>query len=76
MIESSILLIVEIQLLSKGLTFVTTPEKDDRLDVKKDLEKFGRTIHLKMYCANELTPSFSEVPAPKVPSNWTPYIND
>ena len=29
-----------------------------------------------MYYANEPTPSFSKVPAFKVPSNWTPYIND
>ena len=54
------------------MTFVPTPEKIDRLQIKKDLEKFGRASRLKRYYANEPTPSFSEGPAFKVPSYWTP----
>ena len=58
------------------MTFVPTPEEINKLLAKKDLENFGRTIRLKMYYANEPTPSFSEEPVFKVPSNWTPYINE
>ena len=57
----------EIQLLEKGLTFVPTPEKIDKWQVKKDLEKLGRDIRLKMHYLDEPTPVFSETPAFKVP---------
>ena len=39
----------ELSFLSKGLSFVPTPEKIDRWQVKNDLEKFGRNIRLKMH---------------------------
>ena len=52
----------EIKVLDKGLSFVAAPEKLDRLQIKNDLEKLGRT--------------FSEKPAFKVPSSWTPPIRD
>ena len=34
----------ELSLLSKGQSFVLTPEKIDRWQVKTDLEKFGRNL--------------------------------
>ena len=66
----------EIKVLDKGLNFVPTPEKLDRLQIKNDLEKLGRDIKLRMFYQNDLSPSFSEKPAFKVPSSWTPPIRD
>ena len=37
----------EIKILDKGLNFVPTPEKFDRYQIKKDLERLGRDIRLK-----------------------------
>ena len=39
----------ELNLLSKGLSFVPTPERIDRYQLKNDLERFGRNIRLKMF---------------------------
>ena len=66
----------EIKVLDKVLNFVPTPEKLDRLQIKNDLEKLGRDIKLRMFYQNDLSPSFSEKPAFKVPSSWTPPIRD
>ena len=64
----------EIRVLDKGLNFVPTPEKLDRYQIKKDLERLGRDIILKIDYKTEPTPAFSEKPAFKVPSNWPPPI--
>ena len=66
----------EIKLLSRGLGFVPTPEKIDRCQIKRDLEKFGRNFRLKMYYLDQPTSAFSEVPVFRPPSNWTPLIRD
>ena len=66
----------EIRVLDKGLNFVPTPEKLDRYQIKKDLERLGRDIILKIDYKTEPTPAFSEKPAFKVPSNWPPPIRD
>ena len=66
----------EIKVFKKGLGFVPTPEKINRWQLKNDLEKFGRNVRLRMHFANEVTPNFSESPSFRIPSNWTPYIND
>ena len=46
----------------------------DKWQVKKALEKLGQDIRLKRYYLDEPTPAFSETPAFKVPSSWTPLI--
>ena len=66
----------EIKVLDKGLSFVPTTEKVDRLQIKNDFAKLGRDIKLRMFYQNDLSPSFSEKPAFKVPSSWTPPIGD
>ena len=66
----------EIRVLDKGLNFVPTPEKLDRYQIKKVLERLGRDIKLKMYYKTEPKPAFSQKPPFKVPSNWTPPIRD
>ena len=57
--------------MDQGLNFVPTAEKLNRYQIKKDLERLGRDIKLKMYYESELTPAFSESQAYKFPSNWT-----
>ena len=66
----------EIELLEKGLSFLPTPEKSDKWQLTKDLEKLWRDIRLKMHYLDEPTSAFSETPAFKVPSSWTPLISD
>ena len=66
----------EIKLLSKGLSFVPTPERIDREQVKRDLERFGRNIKLKLHFMDNPTPAFSETPSFRPPSKWTPIISD
>ena len=44
----------------KGLNFIPTPEKFVRYQIKKDLERLGRDIKLKMYYKTEPTPVFPE----------------
>ena len=66
----------ELNLLSKGLSFVPTPERIDRYQLKNDLERFGRNIRLKMFYANESTLSFSNSRAFRIPSKWTLLIRD
>ena len=66
----------ELSLSSKGLSFVPTPEKIDRWQVKNDLEKLGRSIRFKMRFLNEPSRSFPKVPAFKTPSEWTQIIKD
>ena len=66
----------ETKVLDKGLNFVPTTEKLDRPQIKNDLEKVGRDIKLTIFYQNELSPFFSEKPAFKVASSWTPPISD
>ena len=62
--------------MKKGLSLVPTPEKIDKWQVKKDLEKLVWDNRLKMHYLDEPTPAFSETPAFNVPSSWTPSIRD
>ena len=66
----------EITLLSKGLSFVPTPEKIDREQVKSDLERFGRNIKLKLHFMDQPTLSCSVTPTFRPPSKWTPTSYD
>ena len=66
----------EIKVFKKGLCFVPTPEKINRWQLKNGLEKFGRNIRLQMHFVSEVTPNFSKSPSFRIPSDWTPYIND
>ena len=70
----------EIRVLDKGLNVVPTAEKLDDYLIKKDIERLGRGIKLKMYYKTEPTPVFTEKPVFKFPStglllfemlNWT-----
>ena len=45
----------------RRLSFVPTPEKIDRWQVKNYLKKFGRNIRLKIDFLNKPCPSFSGV---------------
>ena len=58
----------ESSIVDKGLNFIQTPEKLDRLQIKNDLERLGRDIKLRMYFKANPTPAFAEKPAFKVSS--------
>ena len=75
-LSESVLIENEIKLLDKGLNSIPTTKKLNRLQTKNDLEKLGRDIKLRMFYQNDLSPSFSEKPAFKVTSSWTPPIRD
>ena len=66
----------QISVLDKGLSFIPTPKKLDRLQIKNYLEQLGRDIKLRMYLKDNSTPVFAEKPAFKVPSKWTPPFRD
>ena len=56
----------EISVLGKGLNFVQKPEKRDRYQIRKDPQRLGGDIKLKMYYKTEPSSVFSEKPAFKV----------
>ena len=56
----------EISVLDKGLNFVQTPEKRDTYQIRKDPQRLGGDIKLKMYYRTEPSSVFSEKPAFKV----------
>ena len=66
----------DLSLLSQSLSFVPTPKKKDRWQIKNDLRKYGRSVIFKMHFLVEPTPSFFEVPAFKITSKWTPIKKD
>ena len=61
--------------MSKGLTFIPTPEKFDKHQLKLDVEEFGRQVKLKLFFKDDEN-DFSETPAFRAPSTWTPDINE
>ena len=56
----------EISVLGKGLNFVQKPEKRDHYQIRKDPQRLGGDIKLKMYYKTEPSSVFSEKPAFKV----------
>ena len=66
---------IELKLLSKGLTFIPTPEKFDKHQLKLDVEEFGRQVKLKLFFKDDEN-DFSQTPAFRAPSTWTPAINE
>ena len=53
------LLETDISVLGKAFSFVPTPEKISHWLIKRDLEKNGRSLQVKMDCVEELTKTFS-----------------
>ena len=62
----------ELSLLSKGLKFCPTPEKVDMYALRKDIKNYVRRIRLKEYFYAEDEGDFSEFPAFRKKSVWTP----
>ena len=67
----------EISLLSKGLKFCPTPEKIDVYHLRKDIKEYIRRIRLKEYFYSDeaVDGDFSEMPAFRKKSGWTPERN-
>ena len=73
----------EIQVLSKGLTFVPQPSRVDCFKLKQDLKEFGRRVRLKEFFFHDPTESSDQMSEPIVgdtrrfrnKSTWTPPKN-
>ena len=68
----------EISLLSKGLKFCPTPEKVDIYSLRKDIREYVRRVRLREYFYSEqddVGGSFSDLPAFRKKSSWTPDGN-
>ena len=64
----------EISVLSKGLKFVATPKELDYLQIKMDLENFGRRLRLKWHFRE--SEEFSEYPVFRPKSKFNPRNKD
>ncbi|CAB4028918.1 Hypothetical predicted protein, partial [Paramuricea clavata] len=62
----------EISVLSKGLQFVPTTFKIDEEDLRKDFNEFTRRMRNKWHFRDNVTADFSEIPAFRPKSTWTP----
>ena len=68
----------EISLLSKGLKFCPTPKKVDIYSLRKDIREYVRRVRLREYFYSEqddVGGSFSDLPAFRKKSSWTPDGN-
>ena len=64
----------EVSLLSKGLNFCPTPKDLHRFNLRKDINEFIRRIRLEeyFYDGDNVGGDFSDVPAFKSKSTWSP----
>jgi hypothetical protein len=62
----------EIRVLSKGLQFLPTSFKIDEVDLRKDFNEFSRRMRNKWHLRDNATADFSEIPAFRPKSTWTP----
>jgi hypothetical protein len=64
---------VEINILGKGLEFVPTSFKVNyEMDLREDFQEFSRRMRCKWHFKDNVTPDFSEIPAFRPKSTWTP----
>ena len=63
---------LEISVLGKGLGFLPTPTFINEADLRKNFADFTRKMRCKCFLRNEATEEFSEIPAFKIRSNWSP----
>ena len=63
---------LEISVLGKGLGFLPTPTFINEADLRKNFADFSRKMRCKCFFRNEATEEFSEIPAFKIRSNWSP----
>ena len=62
----------EIRVLERGLGFVPTPNLTNEENLRRDSDNFSRKRRCKWFFRNEPSYDFSEVPAFKPKSLWTP----
>ena len=63
---------LEISVLGKGLGFLPTPTFINEADLRKNFADFARKMRCKWFFRNEPMEEFSEIPAFKIKSNWSP----
>ena len=63
---------LEISVLGKGLGFSPTPTFINKADLRREFADFTRKMRCKWFFWNEPTEDFSEIPAFRIKSNWSP----
>ena len=63
---------LEISVLGKGLGFLPTPTFINKADLRRNFADFARKMRCKWFFRNEPAEKFSEIPAFKIKSNWSP----
>ena len=63
---------LEISVLGKGLGFSPTPTFINEADLRRDFAGFARKMRCKWFFCNEPTEDFTEIPAFRIKSNWSP----
>ncbi|KAJ8049607.1 hypothetical protein HOLleu_02419 [Holothuria leucospilota] len=62
---------LEIIALSKGLKFITTPEKPNRIDILKSMKDLTRKMRIRYVMQNKMRGSFTKF---RLPSTWSPQV--
>ena len=62
----------EIKVLEKGLDFAPIQKTLNEPELRKDFEKFSRTMRCKWHFRNEVSENFSETPSFRPKSVWKP----
>ena len=62
----------EIKVLEKGLDFAPIQKTLNEPELRKDFEKFSRTMRCKWHFRNDVSENFSETPSFRPKSVWKP----
>ena len=71
-LSHKILTETEIKVLEKGLDFAPVQRTLNEPKLRKDFEEFCRRMRCKWHFRNEVSGTFSEIPAFRPKSNWSP----
>ena len=71
-LSHKILTEIEIKVLEKGLDFAPVQRTLNEPELRKDFEEFRRRMRCKWHFRNEVSETFSEIPAFRPKSNWLP----
>ena len=61
-----------ISVLGKGLGFSLTPTFINKADLRRNFADFTRKMRCKRFFRNKAAEDFSEIPAFRIKSNWSP----
>ena len=71
-LSHKILTEIEIKVFEKGLDFAPVQRTLNEPELRKDIEEFCRRMRCKCHFRNEVSETFSEIPAFRPKSSWFP----